>query len=430
MIIHIVKPGETLNSIAELYNISAERLMLENDIDTFDELAIGQSLVILFPKDVYIVQSGDTLYSIAKKNNLSVIELLRNNPYLSDRRTLLEGESLVIQYESDRYYSISTAGYVFPYIDRDVLRKTLPFLTYMTVFNYNVTIDGDVVGDNDADIIELAKSYKVAPLMFVSTMTLRGIKSEDIAFKIINNTEIQYKIIQNVITILKRSGYYGVNILINALNASTIDKLLDFLSEASKAYHSEGFRVVATVTPEYGTDSNGIVFNEIDYSRLLPYVDAIVFTTYEWGRTYGCPSPLAPINVLQALLDYAVKLVPASKISLGLIPIGYDWPIPYIQGYTQANAVTMKNAIQIAIENDIPIQYSEVAKAPYFFYMSDSLHIVWFKDARTFSAFSDLVLEFSIQGISTWTIMNYNAQLWQILNNRFYIENVYDAIIE
>lgn len=65
MIIHVVEPGETVYGIAKKYGISAERLILENEIQDPKNLAVGETLVIMLPKETYIVREGDTLEEIA-----------------------------------------------------------------------------------------------------------------------------------------------------------------------------------------------------------------------------------------------------------------------------------------------------------------------------------------------------------------------------
>jgi len=139
MIIHVVKQGETMGSIAELYGRPVERLILENGITDPNNLAVGETLVILFPQIEYTVQAGDSLYSIAKLHNISIMELLRNNPYLSDRANIYPGEVIVIKYMDEKIREISTNGFVYPFVNMNILKKTLPFLTYLTVYSYYYT---------------------------------------------------------------------------------------------------------------------------------------------------------------------------------------------------------------------------------------------------------------------------------------------------
>ena len=123
-------------------------------------------------------------------------------------------------------------------------------------------------------------------------------------------------------------------------------------------------------------------------------------------------------------MDYSVKIIPPEKIFLGITTVGYDWPLPYIPGSTGATIVTNNGAVQIAAENNIPIQFNEPAQSPYFYYMASDgiLHVIWFKDARSFEARINLVSEYNLQGLSVWTIMRFDAQMWLIINNEYYIE--------
>ena len=142
MIIHVVQPGETIKSISEYYKIPVDSLILENGITNPGNLAIGQTIVIVQPETLYAVQPGDTLESIAEQHGTTPMDLLRNNPYLSDREFLYAGETIVISYQTNKTRTIATSGYTFAYIDKSVLIKTLPFLTYLTIFNYRATSEG------------------------------------------------------------------------------------------------------------------------------------------------------------------------------------------------------------------------------------------------------------------------------------------------
>ena len=78
MIIHVVQAGETTGEIADKYGISEERLILDNNIQDPDNLAVGETLVILIPRITHIVQEGETLYEIANRYGITEQQLLNN----------------------------------------------------------------------------------------------------------------------------------------------------------------------------------------------------------------------------------------------------------------------------------------------------------------------------------------------------------------
>ncbi len=97
---HIVVAGETLYSISKLYNISIEELKSSNHLEN-NQLNIGQKLLVkdakpaTIPIKNHIVKTGDTLYSIAKLYNMSIEDLKKTNSLSSD--TLTIGQILTIK---------------------------------------------------------------------------------------------------------------------------------------------------------------------------------------------------------------------------------------------------------------------------------------------------------------------------------------------
>ena len=427
MIIHVVQPGETVDSISEHYNIPAYRLVLENGIINPDNLAIGQTIVIVQPEILYTVQAGDTLESIAVQYGITPMELLRNNPYISDREVLHIGETIVISYQTDRTKTIATSGYIFPHIEKSVLKKTLPFLSYLAIFNYRATSEGEIICNaDDTELIQIAKDYGVAPMMFVSTIKEEGIVSREVNYDILSDPSVRDLLIYNALDIMRTKGFYGINIYAETITYENINAFSEYLEKAAAIFHAEGYRVVITITPVINIDTPNMIFDKIDYSKLSQFADAIMFSSYEWARSYSYPSLIFPVNVLKRLLDYSLSIIPSEKLFLGITTLGYDWTLPYVPGATEATAITYDNAVQIAAKNGIPIQYDEAAQAAYFYYenIDGTLHIVWTKDARSFDARISLVEEFNLQGVSIWTVMRFDAQMWLIVNTQYYIEKV------
>jgi len=431
MIIHVVQPGETINSISEYYNIPVDRLIIENGITNPDNLAIGQTIVIVQPDVLYTVQLGDTMNSIAEQHDVSPLEILRNNPYLSDREFLYAGETIVISYQTNRIRSVATIGYTFSYIDKSVLTKTLPFLTYLSIFNYRTTSEGEIIfRADDAELVNLAKTYGVAPLMFVSTMSEEGLVNHEVTYNILNNAYVQDRLIDNALYIMKTKGFYGINLYVESITYDNINIFAEYLKKASEIFHSEGYKILITITPTTDIETSASVnFEKIDYSKLAEFVDGVIFSSYDWARSYSYPNAIFPVNILRDLLDYLVSIIPPEKIFLGITALGYDWELPYIPGASEASVLTYNRAVEIAADNGISIQFSETAQSPYFYYINidGSLHVVWTKDARSFNARAGLVMEYNLQGFSLWTIMRFDTQMWFVFNNQFYIQKLLGA---
>ncbi len=420
MTIHVVQPGETIASIAELYHVPADRLILENGIPNPNNLVVGQTIVIVYPFISYTVQEGDTLGGIAEMHQVSLMQLLRNNPYLSDREYLYPGETIIISYDTDKIRTIAVGGYVYSYVNRAILRKTLPYLTFLTVFNYRVNSQGEINNPDDQDIVVMAKEYGVVPMMLVSTLSEQGIGNREVAKAILNNPEIQDRMIDNIINNIKAKGYLGLNQFVQFLTPETKNQVENFIIKLSTRLKSEGLRFTVTITPRTNIERTEVTYENIDYSTISQYTDAMLFLSYDWGYSLGPPTSATPVNILRNTISTIIENVPPEKYVLGLPVIGYDWILPYVPGYTIGNAITSDTAIQLAADKGVSIQFSEVSAAPYYFYYNyNELHNVWFKDARSIDTITRLVPEYDLQGISIWNNMYFFTQMWFVINNLY-----------
>ena len=71
MTIHVVRAGESVGSIAAYYGVDPARLAADNAVPASSALAVGQTLVVRFPRQVHAVSPGETLYSIAARYGIT-----------------------------------------------------------------------------------------------------------------------------------------------------------------------------------------------------------------------------------------------------------------------------------------------------------------------------------------------------------------------
>jgi spore germination protein len=428
MNIHVVQPGDTVYNIANKYGISSDRLVIDNDIHDADKLVVGETLVIVEPKQLYIVQQGDTLSDIADTHGVSIMQLLRNNPYLSDREFLYEGEEIVISYIDIKTSKISTNGFAFPFIDKLIMKKTLPFLTYLSILNYRASADGDLYDINDEELIQMAKTYGVAPIMFLTTLTEEGLLDIDVMHKILNNNEVQNNLINNIVTSLKLKGYYGLNIDTQYISPCDRPLYVNWVTNIANRLNSEGFKVFVTISPSTFEVATGIIYEGIDYAGLSKAADGILFhLSYEWGYPYGLPKSFLPFEKIIYTLEKALIQIPPEKFTIGITSIGYFWKLPYIASLTPANFISLTNVVHLANEFGINIEFDEYTRSSYFRYVEDNYeYMVWFKDSRIIDSTAKVIQTYGLEGIGIWNIMYFFNRLWLLFNVQFDIEKIYN----
>lgn len=426
MIIHVVQPGESIFSIAALYNTSPQKIIFDNELTNPNDLVPGQTLVILIPEVVHVVQPGETLADIARSYGTTTVNLLQLNPFIEYADQIVPGDQITISNTADKRGIIYTLGYTYPHINRTVLMKTLPYLTYLTIFTYGITEEGELIDIEDEDLIRIARDFGVAPLMLISTLTEQGTFSNELAHIILNDPQVQDNLIENVLENLRQKGYAGLHIDFEYVLPEDEEAFINFIQKIYDRISPEGYILFTALAPKTSADQPGLLYEAHNYPRIGEASDRVLLMTYEWGYTYGPPMAVSPIDKVREVLDYAVTEIPRDKTYMGIPNYGYDFILPYVQGVSRADSVSNVEAVELAADVGAAIQYDEVSQAPYFIYYDDQgrQHRVWFEDARSTLAKLDLYSEYGFEGVGYWNIMRYFPQNWLIVSNLYDIAKI------
>lgn len=374
---------------------------------------------------IYVVKPGDTVYTIASMNNTTPLRIIEDNGLLNPSELVI-GQSLVITDDEDIEDArrIVVFGYAYPNINRNLLLSTLTLLTAINIFNYMVTEEGNLIYIDDEEIIQLAADNQVASLLVLTNLKPGAAFSSDIMKNIVNNENIQDLLINNILDVLEAKNYYGVDIDFEYIYPEDKTNYENFIRKMTDALHAKGYMVTIALAPKISSEQKGLLYESHDYKVLGGIVDKVLLMTYEWGYTLGPPMAVAPINNVERVIQYAVTEIDKDKILMGIPNYGYDWTLPYEQGVTRAKVVSNVGAIQLAQQYGATIQFDEEAQTPFFNYNDESgkQHVVWFEDARSIVAKLGLVEKYNLSGIFYWTLMMPFRQNWTVLENTFNIE--------
>jgi spore germination protein len=424
MTIHTVQKGDTIYSIAQQYNIPYTRLIKDNDLSLTVILNIGENLIINYPEKTYIVKNGDTLESVAATFGVPVLQLLRNNPELSDSGELIPGDEIIISYNNRK--KIKVNGFANSFINMELLKKSLPFLTYITILNYRVNEEGNIVDIEDTMVVKTAKEYGVAPLMFISTLNEYGVGGYGIVHALLNNPDLQNKLIESTLNTLKAKGYFGLYLGFQHVLKEDLNLYVDFIKNVTNSCNREGYEVFISLIPSTFGFASGVPYTEPYFQQIGQIVNYVTLVTYQWTTSTTSEFYETTPAFLNEYLSYVVTQIPPEKIFLGFTRIAYDWELPYVAGVTQGRFLTNSGAVNLASQVDAVILFDNTSQTPYYNYnsLAGVQHLVWFKDAKSYDIMINLVTQYGLAGIAIWNLMYYYSPFNILINSQLDIETL------
>lgn len=242
----------------------------------------------------------------------------------------------------------------------------------------------------------------------------------DLLHRVLNTPEYRENLLSDIVRIMQAKGYRGLNVDFENVLPADREQYNQFLKQAADRLHPLGFLLSTAVMPKTGATQPFASYEAYDYEAHGRIVDFVVLMTYEWGFRLGPPQAISPVDKMREVVQYALSVIPANKISLGFETYARDWLLPHVEGQ-EAETFSPKEAVDRAIKYGAAIQYDQQAQSPYYRYVDEQgrSHEVWFEDARSAQAKFDLVKEFKLRGLSYWALGYPYPQNWALLGNNF-----------
>lgn len=182
---------------------------------------------------------------------------------------------------------------------------------------------------------------------------------------LLTNEQVQTTFLENIATEAKRVGFTDIHFDFERIAAEDREAYNQFLRKARDRFHAEGYIISTALAPKTSATQVGEWYAGHDYRAHGEIVDYSLIMTYEWGYSGGPAMAVSPIGPVRDVLEYALTEMPSRKIMMGQNLYGYDWTLPFVKG-TTAKAVSPQEAIRIALENNVAIEYDTTAQAPFF----------------------------------------------------------------
>lgn len=296
---------------------------------------------------------------------------------------------------------------------------------------YQVDENGLVTGAADPLVMKRAQGEKVPVMPIIALFD----KKKFHLFA--ENQAAQLQMNNAMIRECKLHGYIGFQFDFENIDWVDRDRLTDMVKISASALHHAGLQLtIATVPNAPGYPGAGGFAKWIytdwrgayDIAEIAKYVDLLCLMTYDQHTRWTMPGPVAGWDWTVENLDYALKVVPKEKLSLGIPLYGYHWYTGTPTKETElapdkpnptAVYIGTPNALQLAETYKGNIQWDALDRTAYFYFYRDQMREwIFFTDLRTFKERYQLVEKDGLQGFCSWVLGEEDPAIWTFLPKR------------
>jgi spore germination protein YaaH len=285
--------------------------------------------------------------------------------------------------------------------NRDVIDEINPFW-------YQPLPDGTLQLTPEAENADQLKAWRIQKLLIMPSIFSNYAGMIETAAKRADH-------INNIVALVERMKYDGIDIDYEAFTRSTRDSFSTFIEDLAGALHAHNYKLSLAVHAK--TDDAGLWEGAAaqDWTRIAPVVDIFRVMTYDYHSRDELPGPIGPPGWSLDVLAYTKTIIPLSKVRLGLHFYGYSW----LRGKPPATTISWASTQRWIQSFKLPItrapddQEAQVElKAPglprQIIYVADAASLQ-FKLKQILTAYPEL------GGASIWGIGGEDPANWDVL---------------
>jgi spore germination protein YaaH len=332
------------------------------------------------------------------------------------------------------YYSMKTA---LPDVlnNVDLIKEVMPFwytLKYDAKTKTSQITDLYAPANPSVPISEPLNALRSANLQIIPTIT--DGTSKGVLAGLLKNSASRTQIVNVIMNLVRTNNYDGIDIDFegfafvdgNTTWKATAPLWTAFIKELGAALHAEN-KLLSVSTP--------YVLNPADkqkgyyvyaWEAIASSIDKLRIMTYDYS--VAKVGPLGPITWAERTVQYAISIMPASKVFVGVPGYGRDW-VTAVSGVCPANVANsvkagakaatfvMRDALSLAATYGATPTYNEQYGEVTFSYQKvyngttagglstscTASRTAWYQDARGWALRAALVTKYRIGGITAWT---------------------------
>ncbi len=333
------------------------------------------------------------------------------------------------------YYSIKTS---LPAAtnNADLIREVMPFW-YTLKFNGKTqsTVVTDLYSPANPSVpmAQTVGALRNAGLALIPTIT--DGTEKDVLASLLAKPAARTQIVQAITNMVVTNNFDGVDLDFegfafvdsNKTWPKTAPLWTALVKELSAALHAQ--KKILSVSTPYVLDPKGAQKGYYVYAwaAIAPYIDRLRIMTYDYS--VAKVGPIGPISWAERTVQYAVTVMSASKVYVGIPGYGRDWVTAVsgvcpanvasvIKGGAKAATFVMRDAQNLAASYGVTPTFDEKFGEMTFSYQKvyngttagglatscTASRTAWYQDAKSYALRAELVNKYRLGGLAAWTI--------------------------
>lgn len=333
------------------------------------------------------------------------------------------------------YYSMKTS---LPAAlnNADLIREVMPFwytLKYNGKSKSVIVTDLYAPANPSIPIADPLAALRGAGFQIIPTIT--DGTDKEVLSNLLAVPSSRAQIVSAIVSMAKANNFDGVDLDFegfafvdgNTTWKTTAPRWVAFVKELSAALHAE--KKVLSVSTPYVLNPNEAQKGYYVYAwaDIASAIDRLRIMTYDYSVAKA--GPLGPITWAERTVKYAISIMPASKVFVGVPGYGRDW-VTAVDGVCPANVASvvkvgakaatfvMRDAQTLASSYGVTPVYNETFGEMTFTYQKvyngltaaglsttcTATRTAWYQDTKGYALRAALVTKYRIGGISAWTL--------------------------
>lgn len=293
---------------------------------------------------------------------------------------------------------------------------------------YFVDQKGFVSGKVDDDVLFFAKQHSIK----LFPMVTNRLFDSDTVHLFLADPAAQQKALDALLEECKKYHFTGIQFDFEMIPIKDKTALTQFYQIAADLLHKNGlsvsFAIAPTVTDNdftnlYQKKLYDVWQGAYDFKKLGEISDFVTIMSYDQHATGTTPGPIASVPWDKQVIQHALKLIPANKISLGIPTYSGLW-------YMDTNPVSKRTSIQcdfvdyktlsyILNKFNPSVQWDNLNKVNYTFYEYGGINkYLFIEDADSFAAKQALAKQYQLRGISVFRLGIEDPAIWDKLKDK------------